>query len=509
MLLFKQPDEARESLRQELELEIEKYEDQTNQIMPAKLDQIDLHEILEMDQESQQENEEHKEVETENVDASECEVINDLKPTPENQILKENSDLKESEKESQAEKRDVSESDKENEHSQSEGEGSNSENIEIVKDAQSEYQASEEEESEEDSEDRREEMSNMIGLNNLTLGNTDRGLQIDQDRGVHSRPTGNHQIPTQGLRVKHARGYRCDSSLKRVEEWNVDSENVYFEFYQQRLKDIKYREQRLKEEGEDIQNGYMDVYFREKERLKTGFTVDSEMPLAHHLVERMGLGFRKRKKNKAIGTMQGMEDDDEEEDRGRRIITRRRRRQFEGESDESSGEELEGARFRVSERRRRQMARRLEDERRRREEEQQEEQRRRAERRRRERLRHRAVEAQPSPQSNWDHQGVMTRSQMRARDATLIQDRDRNDITEGLTPRSRRRLRRAQVSESEDDEDEDNEEEEDDGELPGEEAIRDEDIEQLEEDAEEEELEELEELEEMEEEDDNYKKIKD
>ena len=503
VLLFRQPDEARESLRQELELKIEKHEDQTNQIMPVTQDQIDLQEILEMDKESQEENEENeenKEVEAENVDGSECEIINDLKPTPENQILKENSDLKESEKGSQAEKRDVSESDKENENSQSEVEGSNSENLEVMKEAQSEYQASEEEESEEDSVDRREEMSNMIGLNNLTLGNTERGLQIDQDRGVRSGPNGNHQILTQSLRVKHARGYRCDSSLKRAEEWNIDSENVYFEFYQQRLKDIKYREQRLKEEGENIQNGYMDVYFREKDRLKTGFTIDSEMPLAHHLIERMGLGFRKRKKHKAIGIMQGMEEDDEEEDEGRRMMTRRRRRQFEGESEESSGEELEGVRFRVSERRRRQMARRLEDERRRREEEQQEEQRRRAERRRRERQRHRVVEAQPSPQGNWDHPGVMTRAQMRARDATMIQDEGRDDITEGLTPSSRRRQRRAQVSESEDEDEEEDEEEEDDGELPGEEAIRAEDIEQLEEDAEEEELEELEELEEMEEE---------
>lgn len=320
----------------------------------------------------------------------------------------------------------------------------------------------------------------MIGLNNLTMGQADRGVQVDLANQHRLTEDSGLQLPVEKTKISHDRGNLCDSNLTRADQWNQHSEKVYFDYYQGKLKEIKRKEERMKEEADDVQNTYMDVYFKEKERLKTGIIIDSEMPISHHLIERMGLGFRKKKKNQIL------QDFPVDEEVGREIITRRREI-YDGDSEESSGDEINRSQFRISERRRRQMERRQEEERRRRQEQEQEEQRLRAQRRRRERQRQQARESQAATNQVWVNGGVMTRSMIRAREAL---GRDQNDNMQSETSENNSQLNENHEEEIDS---------EDELENKNDEEILDEEIEELEELEEDENLNGLDDLEEEEE----------
>lgn len=153
-------------------------------------------------------------------------------------------------------------------------------------------------------------------VNNVRLTNLTRD-RVRPVVGEHAPEFAEHKRPLGPM------GYFCDSQLRRHSEWTRGCQKGYFEYYQSKLKRARKQETDLFDEHEDQQKLLMDVYFKEKVKMPRSVRVDSEMPLVPHLIQTLGLVFKRDKPPRPTALDEDEYFDSEEEAVG--IRPRRRR----------------------------------------------------------------------------------------------------------------------------------------------------------------------------------------
>ena len=154
-----------------------------------------------------------------------------------------------------------------------------------IEDVQVEKQENQQEEEEEEENEENEEeesveldMDQMVSegrLTNLTRENVNiRNMEMKQ---------GFKSIPEEKETASEM-GYFCDSQLRKHSKWTPDCGIGYFEFYQRKIKKARKQEADIFHEYQDQQKIFMDIYFKEKEKMKKGVKVESDMPLVSHLI---------------------------------------------------------------------------------------------------------------------------------------------------------------------------------------------------------------------------------
>ena len=146
-----------------------------------------------------------------------------------------------------------------------------------------------EEDSDKSFEDGVEEIVNNIRLNNLTGDSINRSNIILNISSSERKEEFGVQPESQ------ERGYFCDSKLVRHSEWKRGCGLGYFENYQLIVKEARKRETDLEEQAQEHQKKLMDVYFKEREKVNKPVSIESELPLVTHLMQRLGVVFRENK----------------------------------------------------------------------------------------------------------------------------------------------------------------------------------------------------------------------
>lgn len=177
---------------------------------------------------------------------------------------------------------------------------------------------------EEEAESSKNDFVNQVGLNNLTRGftNLHNQSEISEDLAII-----NKRLEDSNKNVeKKDRGHFCDSKLIRHNDWNNSALWGYFEWYQDRIKDAKNKELNLIDYEDEMQKKFMEIYISEKEKIDDFVKVESESPLIPHLIDKLGLLFKKKEDKKLVNEEFDNWESDDEEDEKIGIVPRRRRR---------------------------------------------------------------------------------------------------------------------------------------------------------------------------------------
>ena len=192
--------------------------------------------------------------------------------------------------------------------------------IEVEDVEQNVEEKSESESEKEDDESVELDMDELVSegrLTNLTRETLNmRNMVMDTKKGFKAIPEEKEE--------QNEIGYFCDSQLRKHPKWDPGCGIGYFEFYQRRVKKARKQENEIFEEYQDQQKILMDIYFKEKEKMKKGVEVESDLPLVSHLINILGLIFRQSPKK--IKEQMEIEEDHWNSEEEERIRPRRRRR---------------------------------------------------------------------------------------------------------------------------------------------------------------------------------------